>query len=222
MSCLVFLYLAVIDVVCIVYSVGKTSLMNRFVSNKFSLKYKATIGVDFLQKDINFDDKNVTLQIWDTCGQERFANLDSAFYRGANAAVIVFDVSNQKSFDALDAWIENFLENASPKNVNEFPFLILGNKCDLAEEQWAVTKSGVKQWCSSQNFNHGKGLPFYLTSAKEDTNVENGFRKIGKLATVYAKEHKSQVQMKAVTLDGDSRGRRNRSVAGKDCKCQLL
>ena len=207
--------------IVIVYSVGKTSLMNRFVSNKFSLKYKATIGVDFLQKDMNFDDKNVTLQIWDTCGQERFANLDSAFYRGANGAVIVFDVSNEKSFNALDAWIENFIENASPKNVNEFPFIIFGNKCDLSEDKWAVTKSDVKQWCTSQNFNHGKGLPFYMTSAKEDTNVENGFRKVGKSASAYAKEHKSDVQMKAVTLDEDEPGRR-RKIGGKDCKCQLL
>ena len=194
--------------------------MNRWVNSKFSLKYKATIGADFLQKDVEIDDKYLTLQIWDTCGQERFANLGVAFYRGANAAIIVYDVSNKKSFNALDAWIENFIENASPQKINQFPFIIFGNKCDLDIDKWEISKEDAKDWCKTYNHNDGKGLPFYLTSAKDDQNVNNGFMKIAKLAKKYNDNvlKKSGVAMKAVTLDGNDNG------GGKklDCKCQLL
>eukprot|EP00484_Ammonia_sp_Unknown_P006331 CAMPEP_0197056042 /NCGR_PEP_ID=MMETSP1384-20130603/77848_1 /TAXON_ID=29189 /ORGANISM="Ammonia sp." /LENGTH=214 /DNA_ID=CAMNT_0042489869 /DNA_START=7 /DNA_END=651 /DNA_ORIENTATION=- len=199
-------------------SVGKTSLMNRYVNSKFSLKYKATIGADFLQKDLELDDKHITLQIWDTCGQERFANLGVAFYRGANAAIIVYDVSNRKSFDALDAWIENFIENASPQKVNQFPFIIFGNKCDLDESQWAVSKQEARNWCKSYNHNNGNGLPFYATSAKDDQNVDTGFMKIAKLAMQYDENvlKKSRVNMQAVDLN------KKKASSGSDCKCQLL
>eukprot|EP00483_Globobulimina_turgida_P002680 UN02685 len=200
-------------------SVGKTSLLNRFVNSKFSLKYKATIGADFLQKDITIDDKYLSLQIWDTCGQERFANLGVAFYRGANAAIIVYDVSNKKTFDALDAWIENFIENASPQKINKFPFIIFGNKCDLSEDKWQISQSQAKEWCKSYNHNDGKGLPFYLTSAKNDSNVNNGFNKIAKLAQEYNINviKKYQVKMKAVDLN-----KRKRNKSADDCSCQLL
>ena len=197
--------------------------MNRWVNSKFSLKYKATIGADFLQKDIEIDDKYFTLQIWDTCGQERFANLGNAFYRGANAAIIVYDVTSKKTFNALDAWIENFIENANPPKINQFPFIIFGNKCDINEDEWEISKIDAKEWCKSYNHNNGNGLPFYVTSAKEDQNVNNGFMKIAKLAKEYndnVLKKSGQVNMTAVKLDDDD----GRKFGGKkiDCKCQLL
>ncbi|KUF84732.1 Ras-related protein Rab-7a [Phytophthora nicotianae] len=76
--------------------VGKTSLMNQYVNQKFSNQYKATIGADFLTKEIMLDDKLVTMQIWDTAGQERFQSLGVAFYRGADACVLVYDITNPK------------------------------------------------------------------------------------------------------------------------------
>ena len=164
------------------------------------------------------NDKNLTLQIWDTCGQERFANLGVAFYRGANAAIIVYDVSSKKSFDALDAWIENFIENASPQKINQFPFMIFGNKCDLNKDEWQISQDDAKEWCSNYNHNKGKGLPFYLTSAKQDRNVNNGFVKIAKLAQEYNNNviKKNKVAMKEVDL--------NQTVPNKKkCgDCQLL
>lgn len=75
---------------------GKTSLMNQYVNQKFSNQYKATIGADFLTKEIMLDDKLVTMQIWDTAGQERFQSLGVAFYRGADACVLVYDITNPK------------------------------------------------------------------------------------------------------------------------------
>merc|ERR1712178_190285 len=114
--------------------VGKTSLMNRYVNRKFSNQYKATIGADFLTKDITLDDnRQVTLQIWGTAGQERFQSLGVAFYRGADACVLVYDVTSQNSFKTLETWRDEFLIQASPRDAENFPFLLVGNKIDLKE-----------------------------------------------------------------------------------------
>jgi Ras-related protein Rab-7A len=79
------------------------------VNKKFSNQYKATIGADFLTKEVQFEDRLFTLQIWDTAGQERFQSLGVAFYRGADCCVLVYDVNSMKSFDNLNNWREEFL-----------------------------------------------------------------------------------------------------------------
>jgi len=107
--------------------VGKTSLMNQYVNKKFSKQYKATIGADFLTKEVMIDDKLVTMQIWDTAGQERFQSLGVAFYRGADSCVLVYDITDKKSFDSLSGWQEEFLVQAAPQNPDEFPFVCIGN-----------------------------------------------------------------------------------------------
>merc|ERR1712132_13889 len=106
-------------------SVGKTSLMNMYVNRKFNNQYKATIGADFLTKEVmvdhNGDHRLVTMQIWDTAGQERFQSLGVAFYRGADACILVYDVCNLKSFQQLDSWREEFLIQAMPRDPENFP-----------------------------------------------------------------------------------------------------
>jgi len=111
--------------------------LERFVNRRFSQQYKATIGADFLTKDMFVDDRNVNLQIWDTAGQERYQSLGSAFYRGADACVLVFDITDVKSFESLETWRDEFLVSASAPDPQHFPFVVLGNKCDL-ESQRAV------------------------------------------------------------------------------------
>lgn len=156
--------------------VGKTSLMNQYVHKKFSNQYKATIGADFLTKEIMLDDKLVTLQIWDTAGQERFQSLGVAFYRGADACALCYDLTDSKSFDNLDSWMEEFLVHAAPRNADKFPFVVLGNKADLAGRR-QVPASKVKSWCSQKG-----DIPNFETSAKEAINVEQAFHTIAKNA----------------------------------------
>uniref|UniRef100_A0A4W6FD55 RAB7a, member RAS oncogene family n=1 Tax=Lates calcarifer TaxID=8187 RepID=A0A4W6FD55_LATCA len=115
--------------------VGKTSLMNQYVNKKFSNQYKATIGADFLTKEVMVDDRLVTMQIWDTAGQERFQSLGVAFYRGADCCVLVFDVTAPNTFKTLDSWRDEFLIQASPRDPENFPFVVLGNKIDLENRQ---------------------------------------------------------------------------------------
>lgn len=158
--------------------VGKTSLMNQYVSKKFTDQYKATIGADFLTKEVMIDDKLVTMQIWDTAGQERFQSLGVAFYRGADACVLVYDVCNLKSFQQLDSWREEFLIQAMPRDPENFPFIVLGNKVDKPEKERLVNKVKAETWCREKT----KGIDHYETSAKEDKNVQEAFQKIATMA----------------------------------------
>ena len=109
--------------------------MNQYVNRKFTNQYKATIGADFLTKEVFVDDRQVTMQIWDTAGQERFQSLGVAFYRGADCCVLVYDVTAPNSFKSLDAWRDEFLIQASPRDPENFPFIVIGNKVDLADNR---------------------------------------------------------------------------------------
>jgi len=152
--------------------VGKTSLMNQYVNKKFSNAYKATIGADFLTKEVQVDDRLITMQIWDTAGQERFQSLGVAFYRGADCCVLVYDVNTTKTFENLDNWRDEFLIQASPSDPDNFPFVVLGNKIDLeGGNNRVVSEKKAKAWCAQKG-----GIPYFETSAKEDYNVDQAFK----------------------------------------------
>ncbi|KAJ9519327.1 hypothetical protein QJQ45_023120 [Haematococcus lacustris] len=164
--------------------VGKTSLMNQYVQKKFTKEYKATIGADFLTKEIEIDDKTVTMQIWDTAGQERFQSLGVAFYRGADCCVLVYDVNNAKTFEDLDNWRDEFLIQAQPQDPDNFPFMVLGNKIDIENgSARVVSRKKAEAWASSKG-----SIPYFETSAKEDVNVEPAFTAIARNALRQEKE----------------------------------
>jgi Ras-related protein Rab-7A len=122
------------------------------------------------------DDKLVTLQVWDTAGQERFQSLGVAFYRGADACVLVYDMTDAKSFDNLASWMDEFLVHAGPSNPDTFPFAVLGNKADLANKR-QVTTAKAQAWCQSKG-----DVPHFETSAKESVNVDQAFQTIAQNA----------------------------------------
>ncbi|CDH49017.1 rab small monomeric gtpase [Lichtheimia corymbifera JMRC:FSU:9682] len=157
--------------------VGKTSLMNQYVNKKFSSQYKATIGADFLTKEVMVDDKLVTMQIWDTAGQERFQSLGVAFYRGADCCVLVYDVNNNKSYESLGQWHDEFLLQAQPRDPDNFPFVVLGNKVDVDESKRMVSQKRAMAFCQAKG-----NIPYFETSAKEAINVEQAFQTIAKNA----------------------------------------
>jgi len=155
--------------------VGKTSLMNQYVNKKFNAQYKATIGADFLTKEVTVDDRLVTMQIWDTAGQERFQSLGVAFYRGADSCVLVYDVVQPKTFDNLDSWRDEFLIQAGPRDPDNFPFVVLGNKIDM--DSRVVAQKRALAWCQAKG-----NIPYFETSAKEAINVEQAFQVIARNA----------------------------------------
>lgn len=162
--------------------VGKTSLMQQFVNSKFSHQYKATIGADFLTKEITIDNnKQVTLQIWDTAGQERFQSLGVAFYRGADCCVLCYDVTNEKSLNNLASWKDEFLIQSNVANPADFPFIIIGNKIDV-DELKKIPLLQKKLNNVTNNQLGGLNYPVFETSAKDAINVESAFEVVAKMA----------------------------------------
>ncbi|CAJ1937971.1 unnamed protein product [Sphenostylis stenocarpa] len=173
--------------------VGKTSLMNQYVYRKFSQQYKATIGADFVTKEIQVDDKLVTLQIWDTAGQERFHSLGAAFYRGADCCVLVYDVNIQKTFDTLNNWHDEFLKQADMNDPETFPFVLLGNKVDVdGGNSRRVTEKKARDWCASRG-----NIPYFETSAKEGYNVDDAFLCVAKIAL--ESEHDQDIYFRGIS-----------------------
>ncbi|KAF8871786.1 P-loop containing nucleoside triphosphate hydrolase protein [Infundibulicybe gibba] len=116
--------------------VGKTSLRGQYISGRFSDGYRATIGADFITKKVphpNRHDELITLQIWDTAGQERFSSLSTAFFRGADAVLMMFDVNDRQTMHALSKWWAEFRDRApvSDEDAQNYCCVVVGNKIDL-------------------------------------------------------------------------------------------
>ena len=141
-------------------SVGKTSIINVLMGQKFNNEYEASIGVDFFSKTIKYKGKTIKLQIWDSAGQEKFRSLIPNYIRGSSLVFIVYDVSNRKSFDSLQTWID-FVNNIENSNI-----VILANKIDLENQRQVQTEEGQK-FCTEKNYD------FFEVSAKEDNNLNN-------------------------------------------------
>jgi len=171
--------------------VGKTSLLVRYVDNKFNINTKSTIGADFLSKLIEVDDQPVTLQIWDTAGQERFQGLGTTFYRGSDGAIFVFDVSRKATFDALLQWKKAFLIQVGQEGNDVFPMLVVANKVD--REDRVVTTQMVQKFCKDNN------LDFVECSAKDAMNVPKSFEKITR--KVISNMKPEDIQYDTVNLD---------------------
>ncbi|CAL1281428.1 unnamed protein product [Larinioides sclopetarius] len=161
--------------------VGKTSLMNQYVHKKFTDVYKATIGADFYTKDVTVDGKIVTLQIWDTVGQERFQSLGIAFYRGADCVVLVYDVSSPASYHSLEVWKDEFLIHGAPRDPRNFPFVVIGNKIDLGNRICCKDQIQELLLCDYT-------VPCFEASAKDGTNIEEAFQTVAKMALSLEKE----------------------------------
>ncbi|KAM9410336.1 ras-related protein Rab-8B [Pholidichthys leucotaenia] len=144
--------------------VGKTCLLFRFSEDAFNTTFISTIGIDFKIRTIELDGKKIKLQIWDTAGQERFRTITTAYYRGAMGILLVYDITNDKSFDNIRNWIRNIEEHAS----SDVEKMILGNKCDMNEQRKVSKERGEKLAIDY-------GVKFLETSAKSSINVEEAF-----------------------------------------------
>ncbi|KIZ04973.1 small rab-related GTPase [Monoraphidium neglectum] len=150
--------------------VGKSCLLLRFSEESFTPSFITTIGIDFKIKKIFLDNKWVKLQIWDTAGQERFRTITSAYYRGAMGILLVYDVTDEASFNNIRNWMRNIEQHASD-TVNK---ILVGNKSDMADERRAVPYARGKALADEY------GIAFFETSAKDNSNVEEAFTSIAR------------------------------------------
>uniref|UniRef100_G3PXD1 Ras-related protein SEC4 n=1 Tax=Gasterosteus aculeatus aculeatus TaxID=481459 RepID=G3PXD1_GASAC len=165
--------------------VGKTCVLFRFSEDAFNSTFISTIaslrsakfqqlalaiwhrlhsGIDFKIRTIELDGKKIKLQIWDTAGQERFRTITTAYYRGAMGIMLVYDITNEKSFENIKNWIRNIEEHAS----SDVEKMVLGNKCDINDKRQVSKDRG-------ENLALEFGIKFMETSAKANINVENAF-----------------------------------------------
>ncbi|XP_071490630.1 ras-related protein Rab-10-like isoform X2 [Diadema antillarum] len=111
--------------------VGKTCLLFRFSDDTFSTTFISTIGIDFKIKTVELNGKKIKLQIWDTAGQERFHTITTSYYRGAMGIMLVYDITQEKTFDNIAKWLRNIQEHAN-EDVEK---MLLGNKCDMEDKR---------------------------------------------------------------------------------------
>ncbi|KKN23353.1 hypothetical protein LCGC14_0905750 [marine sediment metagenome] len=149
--------------------VGKTSLVYRFIENKFRDNYKSTLGVNLMKKDMEVEGYGgVSAQIWDLGGQESFRSLRKLYLEGANGGLVIFDLTDKKSFDKLNDWLESFREARGDQ-----PLLLIGNKSDL-KNQLKITEKEASKYAKNNN------MDLILTSAKTGQNVEEAFINLNK------------------------------------------
>jgi len=148
-------------------SVGKTSLITRFMYDTFDSTYQATIGIDFLSKTMYLEDRTVRLQLWDTAGQERFRSLIPSYIRDSSVAVVVYDITNRTSFLNTAKWIDD----VRSERGNDVIIVLVGNKTDLRDKGEVTIEEGEAK---AKEYN----VMFMETSAKVGHNVKALFRKI--------------------------------------------
>ncbi|XP_043220302.1 ras-related protein Rab-38-like isoform X1 [Amphibalanus amphitrite] len=147
---------------------GKTSIIRRYVGQTFSKHYRATIGVDFALKVLQWDANNIVrLQLWDIAGQERFGSMTRIYYTEAVAAFIVFDVNRATTFDAVLKWKADLDDKVQLSNGDPVPCVLLGNKCDLPKEGLASSPEKVSEWARQRGF-----VGSYETSAMENKGID--------------------------------------------------
>uniref|UniRef100_T1IN83 Uncharacterized protein n=1 Tax=Strigamia maritima TaxID=126957 RepID=T1IN83_STRMM len=142
-------------------SVGKTSLITRFMYDTFDNTYQATIGIDFLSKTMYLEDRTVRLQLWDTAGQERFRSLIPSYIRDSTVAVVVYDVTHSRSFQQTVKWIDD----VRSERGKEVAIMLVGNKTDLGDKRQVSAREGELKA-------EELGIMHVETSAKEGFNVK--------------------------------------------------
>lgn len=148
-------------------SVGKSSLLLRFSDNTFQESFYPTIGVDFKIRTFEHEGSVVKLQMWDTAGQEKFKTITSAYYKGAQGIILVFDLCDKKSFQDIQNWIGEVERYSNRETVK----VLVGNKCDLVGDR-QVTREEAETFASNED------MIYVEASAKSNKNVENIFTKI--------------------------------------------
>ncbi len=162
-------------------AVGKSSLILRYADNEFNLNIMGTAGVDLKRKNVKINNENVKVNIYDTAGHERFKQIAKSQYKGTEGIIIIYDVTDKKSFDNVSIWMNHIKENSD----TGVEIMLVGNKIDRTSERQVQTEDGL---ALSQKY----GVNFMETSAKTGDNVDSTFLKL--IQIIYNKHTSSAKQ----------------------------
>lgn len=160
-------------------SVGKSSLLMRFADRSFPTEYMNTIGIDYKTHTIEVNDQTVKLQMWDTAGQERFRTITSSYYRGAHGILLVFDLTDIRSFEDVAGWLEEIRAYA----VSKVNIVLVGNKCDMSHARKVTAEE-------ARAFAEQNGVVYKETSALSGEHVDQTFHELAEtlLQSQFAKQ----------------------------------
>ncbi|CAD8084143.1 unnamed protein product [Paramecium primaurelia] len=150
-------------------AVGKSSIASRFCFDKFQSEYEITIGGVYNSVEMNVKGQNLKIHLWDTAGEEKFRSLLSLYYRDANAAIIVYDITQSESFQSVSTWLKELEEKIQKDGM---ALALVGNKCDCLESERKVPKAKATDFAKQNN------MIFYETSAKTGEGVKNLFQQL--------------------------------------------
>lgn len=192
-------------------SVGKTNILSKYLSNEFDPDSKATVGVEFGTRDFKIENNTVKVQIWDTAGQERYRSITNAYYKGAKGSLLVYDITNPKTFENVDKWLSDLKTNAEEK----ISVVLVGNKTDLEGDRKISIEQGKEK---AELFK----LAFIETSALNGNNIEKAFNEL--ISDVYKNHHelfekqaKVEITEKAINIEHAEENKENPENKKKFC-----
>ena len=162
-------------------AVGKTSLLTKFATNQFEEKYLPTVGVNIVKEPITIENKNATINLmfWDVAGQPQFYMLHRPYFNGADAAILVFDITRSSTFSNVNNWWQTCIKYG----LSGIPRILIGNKIDLEEERKIILPM-------AEHLSEKLNAPYFETSALTGENVKMIFQKIGELVYKYKENFK--------------------------------
>ena len=172
--------------------VGKSCISIKASRNYFEDFYSPTVGFEFVSFNVKVEDKNIKLQIWDTCGQEVYRSLISSFYRSASLAIIVYSIDNEESFKNIEKLVNDVKTQSNP----DVKIFLIGNKADL-EEKRQVSREAGEKLCRDHKLNY-----FLETSAKTGFNIQNIFIQVAKELYLQHEEIKNRISRPGSMIDG--------------------
>jgi Ras-related protein Rab-1A len=148
---------------------GKSCLISRYVDKEYTDNYLNTIGVDFKTKILLINDKKIKINIWDTAGQEKFRSLVTSYYRNSDIIIIVFDLTNNISFQNIDSWYSDITSYCIKKS---YKLYLVGTKADMGKDKFIVDEISIKEKCKQYD------MKYFATSSKKNYNLDNLFNDI--------------------------------------------
>ena len=183
-------------------AVGKSSLINQYIEGKFEENLLCAAGLDLKKKYIKINEKSIKLMIYDTAGHERFRTLSKNQISSTKGILIVYDVTEKESFDALNFWMKSFKENANKNAI----CLIIGNKIDLENKRVIGYDEGKK-------FAEKYGVKFIETSAKSAVGVNEAFYSVAK------EIFDNEINVDDIIIEGNNKKKKNKDNEKKSCIC---
>ena len=178
-------------------STGKTELLKRFITKKPIKNHLATIGINFQTKLLNIDNQEIKIKIWDTDGQERFKNITTQYYKGADGIVFVFDVTNKYSYETMRKWILDIVNKEEELN-----FVLFGNKCDF--EYREVTEEMGKKLGEEFKIN------YFETSYITGQGIEEGFESLSRDIMKRKGIEKGNIDINKIKLNNEKKQKLNK------------